>query len=75
MPWPGHQVDFLDKQVALAQEHVLQASKILLDFQNQKGLASPKATAESIYAIIAKLEGPAHGIADAAGFIAPQSGP
>ena len=51
------QVDFLDKQVALAQEHVLQASKILLDFQNQKGLASPKATAESIYAIIAKLEG------------------
>lgn len=51
------QVNFLDKQVALAQEQVLQASKKLLDFQNQKGLASPKATVESIYAIIAKLEG------------------
>lgn len=51
------QVSFLDKQVALAQEQVLQASKTLLDFQNRKGLASPKATVESIYAIIAKLEG------------------
>lgn len=51
------QVDFLDKQVALAQEQVLQSTKALLDFQNQKGLASPRATVESIYAIIAKLEG------------------
>ncbi len=51
------QVNFLDKQVALAQEQVLKASKAMLDFQNQKGLASPKATVESIYAIIAKLEG------------------
>ncbi|WP_291448973.1 hypothetical protein [Desulfovibrio sp.] len=50
------QVRFLDTQVALAQEQVLQASKTLLDFQNQKGLASPKATVENIYAIIAKLE-------------------
>lgn len=51
------QVNFLDKQVALAQVQVLKASKTMLDFQNQKGLASPKATVESIYAIIAKLEG------------------
>ena len=51
------QVAFLDKQVSLAQAQVLQASKALLDFQNQKGLASPKATVESIHAIIAKLEG------------------
>jgi len=51
------QVDFLDKQVILAQKQVLQASKNLLDFQNQEGLASPKVTVESIYAIIAKLEG------------------
>lgn len=51
------QVNFLDKQVALAQEQVLRASRDLLDFQNRKGLASPKATVESIYAIIAKLEG------------------
>ena len=51
------QVDFLDRQVSQAQAQVLQASKALLDFQNQKGLASPKATVDSIYAIIAKLEG------------------
>lgn len=51
------QVDFLDKQVVLAQGLVLQASKKLLDFQNQEGLASPRATVESLYAIIAKLEG------------------
>ena len=50
------QVEFHGKQVALAQEQVLLASKKLLDFQNQKGLASPKATVESIYAIIANLE-------------------
>lgn len=50
------QVDFLDRQALLAQGQVFQASKALLDFQNQKGLASPKATVESIYAIIAKLE-------------------
>ena len=51
------QVDFLDRQVAQAHAEVLQASDALLAFQNQKGLVSPKATVESIYAIIAKLEG------------------
>lgn len=51
------QVEFLEKQVALAYSQVLQASKGLLNFQNQKGLVSPKATVESIHAIIAKLEG------------------
>ncbi len=51
------QVEFLDKQVAQAQAQVLHASKELLNFQNQKGLVSPKATVESIHAIIAKLEG------------------
>lgn len=50
------QMDFLNRQVTQAQEQVLSASKDLLDFQNQKGLASPKVTVESIYAIIAKLE-------------------
>ena len=50
------QVEFLDKQVAQAQAQVLHASKELLNFQNQKGLVSPKATVESIHAIIAKLE-------------------
>lgn len=50
------QVEFLEKQVAQAQTQVLQASKTLLNFQNQKGLVSPKATIESIHTIIAKLE-------------------
>lgn len=50
------QVEFLEKQVALAHTQVLQASKVLLDFQNQKGLISPKATVESIHTIIGKLE-------------------
>ena len=51
------QVEFLEKQVALAHAQVLQASKTLLDFQNQKGLVSPKATVESIHTIVGKLEG------------------
>lgn len=51
------QLDFLNAQVVQAQEQVQAASKKLLDFQNQKGLASPKVTAESIYGIISKLEG------------------
>ena len=50
------QVEFLDKQVAQAQIHVLNASRDLLNFQNQKGLISPKATIESIHTIISKLE-------------------
>lgn len=50
------QVEFLDKQVIQAQVQVCNASKNLLNFQNQKGLISPKATVESIHAIIAKLE-------------------
>ena len=50
------QVEFLEKQVASAHAQVLQASKALLDFQNQKGLVSPKATVESIHTIIGKLE-------------------
>ena len=50
------QVAFLETQVSFAHDTVLQASQTLLDFQNQKGLASPQATVESINAIIAKLE-------------------
>lgn len=50
------QVKFLTTQVTLAQERFRQASQALLNFQNKKGLASPQATAESIIAIIAKLE-------------------
>ena len=51
------QVEFLEKQVNQAQSQILQASKELLTFQNQKGLVSPKATVESINSIISKLEG------------------
>lgn len=50
------QVKFLTAQVTLAQERFQQASNILLNFQNMKGLVSPQATAESIGAIVAKLE-------------------
>lgn len=50
------QVEFLEKQVTMAHTQVLQASKDLLDFQNRKGLASPKVTVESINAVLGKLE-------------------
>lgn len=50
------QVKFLTSQVTAAQERFQRASNTLLVFQNQKGLVSPQATAESISAIIAKLE-------------------
>jgi len=50
------QVDFLVQQVGLAQQRFQEASRELLAFQNQKGLLSPAATAESINAIIANLE-------------------
>jgi capsular polysaccharide transport system permease protein len=50
------QVDFLTTQVDLAQIRFQQASQRLLAFQNQKGLLSPQATAESLNVVIAKLE-------------------
>jgi capsular polysaccharide transport system permease protein len=50
------QVNFLDTQVNLAQLRFQQASQSLLAFQNQKGLLSPQATAESFNVLIAKLE-------------------
>jgi capsular polysaccharide transport system permease protein len=51
------QVDFLTNQVDLAQSRFQQASQQLLAFQNEKGLLSPQATAESLNVVIAKLEG------------------
>ncbi|WP_239007366.1 chain-length determining protein [Burkholderia diffusa] len=50
------QVDFLAKQVTLAHDRFLDATQSVIDFQNQKGLAAPQATAESINALIEKLE-------------------
>jgi capsular polysaccharide transport system permease protein len=51
------QVDFLAKQVTLAQDRLRDASTTLIDFQNRKGLIAPQATAESINVLIEKLEG------------------
>jgi capsular polysaccharide transport system permease protein len=51
------QVGFLTTQVTQAQHRFQEASQALLNFQNQQGLLSPQATAESINAIVAELEG------------------
>jgi capsular polysaccharide transport system permease protein len=50
------QVRFLVDQVGVAQQRFQQARQALLAFQNEKGLVSPQAAAESIGEIIAKLE-------------------
>jgi capsular polysaccharide transport system permease protein len=50
------QVDFLTKQVAFAHDRLLEMTQSLIDFQNKKGLAAPQATAESLNALIDKLE-------------------
>lgn len=51
------QVNFLVTQVDQAQERFQKASQALLNYQNEAGLLSPQATAESINAIVAALEG------------------
>ena len=51
------QVAYLTSQVDLAQNRFQQARQAMLTFQNEKGLVSPKTTAESINEIIARLEG------------------
>lgn len=50
------QVDFLARQGALAHDRLLEATQELLEFQNRKGLVAPQATAESLNALIDKLE-------------------
>jgi len=50
------QVGFLDNHVSVAQQRFQEASQKLLNYQNQEGMLSPQATAESISAIIAALE-------------------
>ncbi|HCB1211608.1 TPA: hypothetical protein MYN70_005315 [Klebsiella pneumoniae] len=51
------QVNFLVTQVDQAQDRFQKASQDLLNYQNRAGLLSPQATAESINAIVAALEG------------------
>ena len=50
------QVDFLEKQVAQMKERVMQTRQAVLAYQNKKGLVSPQTSAETIAAIVAKLE-------------------
>lgn len=50
------QVSFLEQQVVQMNDRVLQTRRSVLDFQNKKGLVSPQATAESIAAIVSRLE-------------------
>ncbi|RQH10155.1 chain-length determining protein [Paraburkholderia dinghuensis] len=50
------QVDFLSKQVTLAHDNLLETAQTLINFQNRKGLAAPASTADSLNALIDKLE-------------------
>jgi len=50
------QVSFLEQQVLQMNDRVLQTRRAVLDFQNKKGLVSPQATAESIAAIVSRLD-------------------
>lgn len=51
------QVGFLEKQVGDMSQRVLKTRSALVEFQNDKGLVSPSATAEAITAITSRLEG------------------
>jgi capsular polysaccharide transport system permease protein len=50
------QVSFLEKQVTSLADRATQARQALLAFQNRRGMASPQATAETISAIVARLQ-------------------
>lgn len=51
------QVQFLDSQVTLAHDRLLEASHALIEFQNKQGLVSPKEAILSLNTLISKLEG------------------
>jgi capsular polysaccharide transport system permease protein len=51
------QVSFLEQQVGVMGQRALHARRAVLDYQDRKGLVSPQASAESIAAIVARLEG------------------
>jgi capsular polysaccharide transport system permease protein len=51
------QVAFLEKQVASMNDRTVQARQAVLEYQNQKGLASPQDTAENFVTIVNQLEG------------------
>lgn len=51
------QVGYLEQQVVQMNGRAMRARRALLDYQNSKGMVSPQASAESIAAIVARLEG------------------
>ena len=50
------QVAFLEKQVRQNADRAMQARQAVLAFQNRKGMVSPEAAAESLVAIVGRLE-------------------
>lgn len=51
------QVAFLEKEVAVLGRRAMGARQAVLDYQNRNGMLSPEATARTIGAIVAQLEG------------------
>lgn len=51
------QVTFLEKQVSEMGARAIQARQAMLNFQNNKGVASPQGAAENLVAIINRMEG------------------
>lgn len=51
------QVTFLEQQVSSAAQRALDTRRAMVDYQNRSGLLSPQATAESLSAIVARIEG------------------
>ncbi len=50
------QVQFLESQVTLAHDRLLDASHAVIVFQNRQGMVSPKETMKSLSSLIGKLE-------------------
>lgn len=50
------QVDFLEKQVIVMNDRVNETREKVIEYQNKNNIASPQAAAETISAIVAKLE-------------------
>ncbi len=50
------QVQFLASQVTLSHDRLLDASHAVIEFQNRKGLVSPKESMEALSTLISKLE-------------------
>lgn len=50
------QVAFLEKQLVQMSDRAIQARQAVLAYQNKKGMVSPQAAAETIAAIVARLE-------------------